>query len=125
MYSDRAYYAREKYIQCSETGDPPILVHSPTFLASSKVWRPREIRPLGQRLEGVAVDLVELRVPGDVHHDVKLGQEGLDLVADALLAAGAQGPDPQPADEDELGAERERLEHVSRAADARVEHDLG
>jgi len=33
-------------------------------------------------------------------------------VADAVFARDAQPPDPQAADEDEFGAERERLEDV-------------
>lgn len=82
------------------------------------------MRPLRQRLQRIAVNLMQAGVACDIHQDVEVRQEGLHLVSDALLATDRERVHPQAPDEDEFGAERERLEDVGSAADARVEHNL-
>nr|POE94276.1 hypothetical protein CFP56_16516 [Quercus suber]POF04905.1 hypothetical protein CFP56_73866 [Quercus suber] len=76
------------------------------------------------RLEPVAVEVGDARDAGNVHEDVEVGEQGLHDVTHAVLAHDRQAPDPQAADEDEAGAERERLDDVRGAAHPRVEHDV-
>lgn len=81
---------------------------------------------LWQRLQCFTVtnDLFDVLEPSNVQKDIKVGQQRLHDVPDAMFTHDAQTPNPESTDEDKLGSQCESLEDVRGAADSRVEHDV-
>lgn len=72
----------------------------------------------------VTYNLPDVPVPAHVEENIPVRKQAPHDVADTGLAHDAKAPDPETADEDELCTQRERLEDVGCAADARVVHDV-
>ena len=78
---------------------------------------------LGRPPHVVAGQLVGGGAAAEEQGELELGAEQLEDAAGALLPAGGEAPERRAADEDGVGAERERDRDVDPAADAAVDDD--
>lgn len=77
-------------------------------------------------LQGIPItnNLLDILETSDVEQDIKVSQQRPHDVTHAVVAHDAEAPNPETANEDELRAESEGLEHVAGAANAAVVHDV-
>lgn len=90
-------------------------------------------RPLLQQRIVLSTTLQRIPIPDDllnilktrhVEQDIKVSQQRPHDVTHAVVAHDTEAPDPETANEDELGAESESLEDVAGTTDAAVVHDV-
>lgn len=72
----------------------------------------------------LGLELVDGACTEETHVHLELVSEDLDCALDALLAVRAERVEERAADTDSLRAERDRLEHIARAANTTVDEDL-
>lgn len=71
-----------------------------------------------------AVEFLDAVEPSDAHQNIQIRKQRLHYVAHTCLAHHTEAPDPQAADEDELGSQGECLDNVAGSAHSGVVHDV-